>query len=187
MIRPAQPADAPAIAQLILLAMGDALAAKLANSPDREVALQLFERFAAQTGNQYSYSNILVWAQQAEVCGMIMAYNGAQLDELRKPFLHYTRSRLGFTGQPEDETQPGEYYIDCLAVSPAHQGKGIAKKLITALLERAAAIGHHTVGLLVNKGNPKAKKLYIHLGFKVMGDQALLGGVHEHLQYHLEA
>lgn len=181
MIRPAQPSDAPAISRLIILAM-DKLAAKFANSDNEQKQRGLFERFAAQTGNQYSYNNILVWDEAGNVCGMIMAYDGAKLDELRKPFLQYTTTELGFTGQPEDETQPGEYYIDCLAVDAAHQGKGIAKKLLNALLERAAQFNHQNVGLLVSKGNDKAKKLYIDLGFEVMGDKALLGGVHEHLQ-----
>ena len=182
MIRPAQPTDAPAIARLIILAMGK-LAAKFANSDDEQKQRDLFEHFVAVTGNQYSYNNILVWDEAGEVCGMIMAYDGAKLDELRKPFLQYTTTQLGFTGQPEDETLPGEYYIDYLAVNPGHQGKGIAKKLINALFNRTAQLNHQTVGLLVSKGNDKAKKIYIDLGFEVMGDKALLGGVHEHLQY----
>jgi ribosomal protein S18 acetylase RimI-like enzyme len=182
MIRPAQPNDAPAIARLIILAMGK-LAAKFANSDDVQKQQALFERFVTQTGNQYSYNNILVWGEHREVCGIIIAYDGAMLDELRKPFLQYTTTLLGFTGQPEDETQPGEYYIDCLAVDAAHQGKGIAKKLLKALFERAAQLNHQTVGLLVSKGNHKAKKLYTDLGFEVKGDKALLGGFHEHLQH----
>ncbi|MES2268789.1 MAG: GNAT family N-acetyltransferase [Bacteroidota bacterium] len=181
MIRPATPADAPAISRLIVLAMGP-LAAKFANSDDPAKPLELFERFAKLTGNQYSYTNILVWDEQGEAVGMIMAYDGARLNELRKPFLDYTRTQLGFTGTPEDETQPGEYYIDCLAVDPDQQGKGIAKKLFMALFERAAELGHSTVGLLVSKGNDKAKKLYNNLGFEEQGEKRLLGGTHYHLQ-----
>jgi ribosomal protein S18 acetylase RimI-like enzyme len=181
MIRPAQPADAPAVASLIILAMGK-LASKFANSDDNRQQINLFERFASQAGNQYSYNNILVWDEAGDVCGMVMAYDGAKLDELRKPFLEYTTTQLGFIGQIEDETQPGEYYIDCLAVYPSHQGKGIAKRLLSALFDRAAQLNHQTVGLLVSKGNDKAKKLYTDIGFKVMGDKALLGGIHEHLQ-----
>jgi ribosomal protein S18 acetylase RimI-like enzyme len=184
MIRPAQLTDAPTIARLIILAMGK-LAAKFTNSNDEQKQLDLFERFVAQAGNQYSYNNILVWDENGEVCGMIMAYDGAELDKLRKPFLQYTTTQLGFTGQIEDETQPGEYYIDCLAVAPGHQGKGIAKKLTKALFERARNLDHNTVGLLVSKCNHKAKKLYTDLGFEVKGDKTLLGGVHEHLQYTL--
>jgi ribosomal protein S18 acetylase RimI-like enzyme len=53
------------------------------------------------------------------------------------------------------------------------------------LFDRAAELNHQTVGLLVSKGNDKAKKLYTDLGFEVKGDKALLGGVHEHLQYQI--
>jgi ribosomal protein S18 acetylase RimI-like enzyme len=181
MIRPAQPADAHAIAGLILLAMGR-LAAKFANSDEHGKQVALFERFVAKTGNQYSYQNILVWDKAGEICGMIIAYDGGRLAELRTPFLQYITTQLGFNGELEDETGAGEYYIDCLAVAPAHQAQGIAKKLFKALFERAAKLGHDTVGLLVSKGNDKAKKLYIDLGFVVQGDKTLLGGVHEHLQ-----
>jgi len=184
MIRQATPADATTISHLIVLAMGP-LAAKFANSDDAAKPLELFERFAKLTGNQYSYANILVWDEHGEAVGMIMAYDGAKLDELRRPFLNYTRTNLGFTGTPEDETQPGEYYIDCLAVLPGHQGKGIAKKLITALFDRAKELGHSTIGLLVDKGNHKAKKLYTDLGFVEQGEKQLLGGTHYHLQKNL--
>lgn len=182
MIRHATPFDAPLIAQLILLAMGKPLAGKFANSNDPVVAEALFTRFAGLTGNQYSYENVLLYEEEGAICGMIIAYDGAKLDQLRSPFLEYTRTHLGFTGQPEDETQSGEFYIDCLSVFPQYQGKGIARSLIKALFEHAANLGHHTVGLLVSKGNEKARKLYFGLGFEIVGEQSLLGGVHFHLQ-----
>jgi ribosomal protein S18 acetylase RimI-like enzyme len=134
--------------------------------------------------NQYSYENVLLWEENGAICGMIAAYDGAKLDELRNPILNSIRgTQLGFTGTPEDETQSGEFYIDCLSVFPQYQGKGIAKSLIKALFETSyAELGHRTVGLLVSKGNDKAKKLYTGLGFEVVGEQALLGGRHYHLQ-----
>lgn len=183
MIRPALTSDAPAIAQLIILAMGNRWAGKFANSDDPAVITALFERFAALTANPYSYQNILVWNEGNNIAGMIIGYDGARLDELRSPFLDYSRAQLGFEGTPEDETQSGEFYIDCLAVFPQYQGKGIAKELIKALFKHAAYLGHSTVGLLVSKSNDKAKKLYTGLGFTVVGEKALLGGRHYHLQY----
>jgi ribosomal protein S18 acetylase RimI-like enzyme len=184
MIRQALPHDAPDIAKLILPAMGS-LAAKFANTEDTVKQLQLFERFVGEEGNQYSYHNILVWEEDNTVCGMIIGYNGGRLDALRKPFLQYIQTQLGFTGTPEDETQTGEYYIDCLSVSPQHQGKGIAKKLISALFQHAAQLGYQKAGLLVSKGNDKARKLYTTLGFEIQGEKTLLGGLHYHLQYSL--
>ncbi|WP_374950976.1 GNAT family N-acetyltransferase [Mucilaginibacter sp.] len=183
MIRPAVTSDAKQVAPLILLALGN-LAGKFANSEDKAVQLELFERFIALDGNQYSYKNILVW-DDGGVCGMVMAYDGALLDNLRQPFLQYTRTNLGFTGQPEDETQAGELYIDCLAVDPGQQGKGIAKKLLNALIDKAKKSDMPAVGLLVDKENNKAKQLYESIGFKVQGEKTLLGGIHYHLQYSL--
>jgi ribosomal protein S18 acetylase RimI-like enzyme len=185
MTRPATPADAIVISKLIQLAMGMPLAGKFANSNDPAVIDALFTRFAGLKGNQYSYENILLYEEDNAICGAIVAYDGGKLDELRTPFLTYTRAELGFSGTPEDETQPGEYYIDCLAVFPQYQGKGIAKTLIRALFERAASLGYNNVGLLVSKGNEKAQKLYAGLGFEVVGEKGLLGGRHYHLQKQL--
>lgn len=183
MIRPAKINDAPQVARLIMLAMGP-LAGKFANSSSDTEIHELFTHFVTQPANQYSYNNILVWEEDDALAGMIMAYDGGQLDQLRAPFLKYIRSERGFAGDIEDETAAGEYYIDCLAVSPDYQGKGIAKELIAAMVDHAQELGHNTVGLLVSKDNDGAKKLYTSLGFEQVGEQALLGGYHYHMQYH---
>lgn len=83
--------------------------------------------------------------------GMINCYNGADLKILRAPFLEYIRSVYDVTVHPEDETQPGEYYIDCLGVYPEHQGKDIGKNLIAGLAEHATAKCCDVLGLLVKK------------------------------------
>jgi len=184
MIRPALPADAPVIAQLIILAMGD-LAAKFVNGHNAEQALPLFERFAALTGNQYSFENTLIWEDETGVAGMISGYNGEDLNKLRRPFLEYIVIKYGVVHQIEDETQTGEYYIDCLAVFPGYRGKGIAKKLIKALCDKAASANFNNVGLLVVKSNPNAKKLYIELGFSTVDERTFVGDVYDHLQYQM--
>ncbi|RFZ90397.1 GNAT family N-acetyltransferase [Mucilaginibacter conchicola] len=184
MIRPATTADAQQIAPLILLAMGP-LAAKFANSDDVKIQTHLFVHFIMQNSNQYSYQNILVDEDEGEINGMIIAYDGALLDELRRPFLNHITQKLGFTGTPEDETQAGEYYIDCLAVLPHKQGLGTGRKLIKALCDKIAAEGHLIAGLLVS--NPDAKRLYESMGFKVQNTITLLGGNHEHLHLKLNA
>lgn len=182
MIRPATQADAKPITPLILLAMGP-LAARFANSENVEVQTELFTRFVAQSGNQYSYNNALVDEDDGEITGMIIAYDGAKLQQLRRPFVDYIIQKHGFKGMPEDETQAGEYYIDCLAVTTNKQGRGIGRKLIKAMCDRIAADGYHTVGLLVS--DPEAKRLYESLGFKLQNTVTLLGKKHDHLQLKL--
>jgi len=181
MIREALPADAPELGKLIILAMND-LAAKFVGSSDPNDAVPLFQKFAAFPANQYSYENTLVYEDEDGICGMINAYDGAHLDALRSPFLAYLDKTYGFKHSPEDETQPGEYYLDCISVSPRKQGKGIGKELIKAMIDHAVSRAQHTLGLLVNKDNPKAEKLYASLGFKTIEEIDFMGGRYFHMQ-----
>lgn len=186
MIREARVNDAPEIAKLIILAMDD-LAAKFVGTDDPYDAVPLFEKFAASPANQYSYENILVYEDQGVVGGMISAYDGAQLEALRAPFLAYLETAYGFKHNPEDETEPGEYYIDCVSVSPDKQGKGIGKELIKAMIVHAENHEQYTLGLLVNKENPQARKLYENLGFKIAEEKDFMGGRYFHMQYKVES
>ncbi|WEK17447.1 MAG: N-acetyltransferase [Candidatus Pedobacter colombiensis] len=180
MIREALPSDANKIAKLIIQAMDD-LAAKFIGATDPYEAIPLFERFAGLPGNQYSYENILLYVEEGEICGMISAYDGADLEMLRAPFLAYIEQTYGLKHVLEAETQAGEYYLDCISVAPGKQGKGIGKELIKAMLDYAVA-HHHIIGLLVSKENPKAEKLYANLGFKVIRERDFMGGQYFHMQ-----
>jgi len=159
------------------------LANKFVKNPND--ALQLFERFTALPANQYSYENMLVW-DDGGVQGLICGYDGAALHRLRDPFLNYIKLNEGITIVPEDETQPGEFYIDCLAVFPHNQGKGFGRKLITALKNYAASYNFKKLGLLVNVRNPDAKKLYLKTGFEVIDKRTFIGDTYEHLQLNID-
>lgn len=181
MIRPAVPADAALIARLIIHAMGD-LALKFVGQPDPLKAIPLFEHFAALPGNQYSYENILVYEDESGICGFISGYDGANLNLLRSPFLKYITSNYGFKAEPEDETQPGEYYIDCISVAANKQGHGIGKKLINSLIEQLKTTKHAQAGLLVSLDNPNAERLYTKLGFEIVNERQFMGGHYYHMQ-----
>jgi ribosomal protein S18 acetylase RimI-like enzyme len=179
MIRPALPEDAPVVAPLLVLAMGH-IAGIFARSENYEEAIPFFRAFFEADNNQYSYVNTLVFEDEKSVVGSITGYNGAQLHELRKPVLdRLHESDPDFT--PEDETEAGEFYIDCVNVHPEHQGKGIGKKLILAFCDKAASLGHERVGLIVDKVNPQAKRLYENLGFEIAGEKDFLGHRYFHM------
>lgn len=183
-IRSAKPEDAKALARFIILAM-DELALKFTNSLTYDYAYQVFERFASLPDNQYSYDNFLVYEENSEVMGGILAYDGGKLAELRKPFLDFIRMNYDFVGTPEDETEAGEIYLDTVSVFPEHQGKGIGQKLIQALIEQSRECGFSKVGLLVETNNPSARRLYERIGFQVAGPKSLLGGTYAHMIYSL--
>ena len=82
----------------------------------------------------------------------------------------------------DDETQEGELYLDSLAVDSNHRRKGIATMLLNAATERARRLGIPAVGLLVDKGNPNAERLYTAIGFRYVNDTEWGGHPMRHLQ-----
>ena len=59
----------------------------------------------------------------------------------------------------------GNYYINSIAVLPEFRRRGIARKMLTAVLEEAAKKRAKKVRLDVIKDNLPARSLYEHLGF----------------------
>lgn len=173
MIRPARKEDASVVVPLLFQAMKE-IAVKLAGTKDPRA---VFEYFFQQEVNQYSYKNTLVYEDEGGIGGMILSYDGGDLDLLRDPVLDYLQH--GFV--PERETGTGEYYLDSIAVAPGSQGKGIGKQLIAAAMEKAKAEGHFHVGLLVDVNNPDALRLYERLGFEAVEQREFAGGYYKHM------
>lgn len=179
MIRPAKPEDAAAVAPLMILAMGH-IAGIFARSEKHEDAIPFFDAFFRQDNNQYSYVNTLVFENESGVVGSVTGYDGKLLRTLRQPILEELhKSDPGFS--PNDETEAGEYYLDCVNVHPSQQGKGIGKLLIAAFCEHTCKLGYQRVGLIVDLENPAAKKLYEKLGFTVAGKKEFMGHQYEHM------
>ncbi|MFW0717621.1 GNAT family N-acetyltransferase [Pedobacter sp. N23S346] len=183
MIRKAKPSDSKFVVPLIIQAMGE-LAGKFANSNDSDIIFNLFEYFFQQKENQYSYQNTLVFTSDDEILGAINAYDGAQLYLLRKPLLDYLETQGNAQKlSVAQETEEGEFYIDTVSVKPEAQGKGIGKLLIYAAIDWAKELNHRQVGLLVEKNNPGALKLYQKIGFYIKNDKTFLGGEYHHMVY----
>lgn len=181
-IRQASPEDHQQVSPLIVQAMED-LACTFVNSKDPKKAYPLFDYFFQQPDNQYSFENALVYEENGQIVGSIIAYDGAFLPKYRKPFLEYIAAHYNVRDLViENETMKGEIYIDTLSVNPSFQGKGIGKKLLGAIQIKAKAEGHKKIGLLVDFKNPNAKKLYSALGYKSVGSKQLGDGIYEHLQ-----
>ncbi|MCD8282422.1 MAG: GNAT family N-acetyltransferase [Prevotella sp.] len=185
-IIPADPSQAPDIARLIMHAMNYECCLYFVGEGH---TLADFERIMTSLVrsdcSQYSYRNTLVAVDTGgEVCGICVAYDGGQLHYLRRAFIKIMREECGrdFSGIA-DETAAGELYIDSLAVREDMRGKGIATALLRATIDRARTARMPAVGLLVDKGNPRAECLYTRLGFTYINDSAWGGHPMRHLQY----
>jgi len=179
MIRPATPSDAEQVGPLFILSMGH-IAGIFANSDRYEDAIPFFEKFFRQRDNQYSYANTLVFEEENRIKGSVTGYDGALLHVLRQPVLDELRkNKPDFT--PDDETEAGEFYLDCIHVDKNAQGKGIGKKLIAAFCQKALSLGYDRVGLIVDRENPEAKRFYTNLGFQVSGEKDFMGHTYFHM------
>lgn len=182
-IRRAKIEDQHAVVPLILSAMED-IVYNFIQKQDYQEATQFIADMYSSKGNQYSFENTWVVETNSQILAAGIVYNGADLQKLRTPIQKYIESKYGHPFQPEDETQAGEYYIDCVGVHPLSQGKGIGSALFQFFIQEYVENQNQTLGLLVENNNPQAKKLYLKLGFKVINECTLTGKKMEHLQYH---
>ncbi|MCX7546725.1 N-acetyltransferase [Xanthomarina sp. F1114] len=181
-IRKAKPEDAEVIAICMMLAMEDFVFQFIGENSTKK-GTEFLELLISKKANQYSFENCWVAENDGEVIAAANIYDGTKLIELRAPVAKAIKSMFDIDFNPEDETQPGEFYIDCVGVNPSQQGQGIGSKIFQFLIDEYVYNRNKTIGLLVDKDNPNAKKLYLKLGFQVMGEKTLTGKKLEHLQF----
>jgi ribosomal protein S18 acetylase RimI-like enzyme len=180
-IRKALKDDSASISSILMLASGEVMC-KFIGEQSPIKAEEFLCTFVKSEQNQYSYTNCYVAVEKDVIIGAILVYDGARLHELRKPVLDHIHANFDPELHVEDETQAGEYYIDSIGVSPLHQGKGVGSQLLKLVIQEKVISEGLTLGLLVDKQNPSAKKLYLRLGFKHVGEKKLLGLSLTHLQ-----
>ncbi|MGV8813024.1 MAG: GNAT family N-acetyltransferase [Gelidibacter sp.] len=180
-IRKAILEDSDAIATYLLLAMED-IVCEFIGQNDPKKAKEFLLHFVQKENNQYSYQNCFVVEGDHQIIAAVNIYDGSELKRLRAPIIQYIETHFSKVFNPEDETQPGEFYIDSLGVNPNHQGKGIGAKLLQFLIHYYVTQNDKAIGLLVEESNPNAKRLYLKLGFEPVGEKMLVGNKLLHLQ-----
>lgn len=181
--RPAQREDAAQIAPIMLLAMEE-IVYYFIGEEHKDKAIALLTLFIERTDNQYSYKHIMVAEEEGQLLGQICLYDGAHLEELRQPVLDFLAENYKINlPTAEKETQAGEIYLDTIAVSPQAQGKGIGKMLLGSAIKEYVEKQGKVLGLLVDRANPAAKKLYLNMGFELVKPVTIFQKEMEHLQY----
>lgn len=176
--------DAPLIARSIIAGVGEEICRDFAGKNHTiDDVERMFTELARRTDSQYSYLNTLVAVDDDGVAvGACISYDGAKLEELRRPFFEAVSRVLGKDmTNVDDETDPSEFYIDTLAVLPAYRKQGIATALLKASIEKASQAGK-PAGLLVEKENHRARRLYESIGFRQVGERPFAYVLMDHLQ-----
>ena len=178
-IRQATINDAPFIAEIVAMAIGDE---KILHDYCGENPLEVLQAIAASPNTQYSYQNTLIATNEKDSSiGAIVGYDGANLNKLRKATLQIVKEMADKCPQIADETE-GEFYIDSLAVLPAYRSKGVATQLISAICLKAFAEGHEKVGLIADLENISAIEFYKNKGFQPVGPKTFFTHEMIHLQ-----
>ena len=195
-IREARPEEAGRIADLIIMAMTEECCLHFCG-PDHDIDdfRRVMTSLVARTDTQYSYLNTLVAIEETApvpgvsapgcIVGICVSYDGALLHQLRQAFIDAAIKEWGMDHSAiPDETQAGELYLDSLAVNPAYRGRGIARLLLEASVEKSKRMNLPSTGLLVDVGNPRAEALYNKVGFRYAGTNSWGGHDMRHYVLH---
>ena len=183
-ITKATPLQAVDIAHLIMMAMTDECCLNFCGEGHGlDDFFRMMSALVLREDSQYSYRNTLVAVDNGRVVGIAVSYDGSRLHELRQAFIDEALRHIGVNHSGmDDETQPGELYLDSLAVLPEYRRQGIAKRLLKATKMKADMMNLPCVGLLVDKGNPVGESLYASAGFRYVNDSQWGGHPMKHLQ-----
>ena len=162
-IRDARPSDAPFLADCILAGMhfadfdsdnkADALLANLTQCEGREDTL-------------YSYSRTRIAEVDGKPAGALLSYPGELYKTLRdRTFREFWPAFFTEFNTDETETDPGEYYLDSLAVHPEYRRMGIGRALLEDGIKIGLSQGFTQIALVADAGMPHLINLYASIGF----------------------
>lgn len=181
MIRKAEKKDVEFVIPLILVILKDMELAFLIKHGDA-VTLEVLRQGFITEDYRYSYRRAIVEEEEGEVVGVVFGYPNTDEPIIDHALSHILKN-MGHDGSEklftDPETFDNEWYLDTLSVRSDQRGKGLGSKLIEALPD---FIDSKVIGLNVDQGNPRAKKLYTKLGFKTVGNIAISGHDYEHMQ-----
>lgn len=171
-VRPAQPGD-PAAA--LLHASAASYYDAFAGSTARAVSLLAF--LYPHAGHSAGYDVCLVAERDGELAGAMSAFPAEDAGRYARRFVSLALRRLPPGAWPSairhlraaarvsPNPPAGSWYIDGLAVAPAHRRQGIAGILLDAAGEQARREGAEVLALDTGVENEQAQALYERAGF----------------------
>lgn len=167
-LRKALPTDALFIAQNVLRALHIE-----ETNPEHINHLAMI---SSRQDTLYSWKNAVIALYDGVPAGLMVAYDGARYRQMRDITFPMIRMYVGdHYQQMDDETGPGEFYLDSLAVLPEYRRKGIASALIKELFRLRDAAGISLATIAVHPDNDSAYRLYLANGFHYAGVISVFG------------
>jgi ribosomal protein S18 acetylase RimI-like enzyme len=122
-----------------------------------------------------SYENVIVAEVDGKVKGMAFTYHSRHhqiTDDMRKfiPAKRLKNLESFYATRVEDSL-----YLDTLAVDQDLRGRGVGKKLMQMIRQKALDMGFDRLSLIVSTNNDAALGLYRKLGFEVVKEVPMQG------------
>ncbi|KKG12217.1 MULTISPECIES: GNAT family N-acetyltransferase [unclassified Methanosarcina] len=177
-IRQAKIEDADEAAELICMAWEEC-AYVLVGSTNRKAVQEVIKKFYKQPDNILSYQNIDVAEGRNGIAGLVLSFPSDHFPRLNKLLVEklpklYKSNATDYRGKvipmlKTKEAEPGEYYIDSLAVYPQYRACGVGSRLLKAATLKSHKLGISRTSLIVKPENTEALKLYKKHGYSVRG------------------
>ncbi|MDH6365305.1 GNAT superfamily N-acetyltransferase [Enterococcus sp. PF1-24] len=184
MIRFAKKEDEASVIQLLMTIFYDMDLPFLQKYGEKMTRQMLFSAME-HPDFRYHYQRGIVKEVDQQVVGIAFGYQHEVEAMIDLPFAEVLQAKqlpASDNLYTEPETFPNEWYLDTLAVHQDYQGQGIGSELLTAVNQLAIKAEKPLLGLNVDQGNPKAKKLYQRLGFEVVGEIKIASHWYDHMQ-----
>lgn len=167
LIRPAEPDDAPSLARLIVMAGGGVYEFLLHGlAPGMAIEDMLVPGLAGRTGS-FSHRHVTVAEVAGHIVGLAHAY---PVDWMKmQDFAGLPPDRIEHMADFHVTQDWGSYFLSALAVEPTHRRRGIARRLLARVYDRAREGGFDRLSMHVWADNGAARALYAAEGFTERG------------------
>lgn len=164
-IRDARPSDAPFLAKCIMAGMHFYDFAT-PHPEDTEIYNSLVD---CERGTDLLYSHVRTRVAEVDgvAVGSLLSYPGdIYRDMLVKTFRKIWPGFFQRKEPSDQEADPGEYYLDSLAVVPEYRGRGIGRALMRDGIQKGISLGYDRITLVVDSDMPELAALYETVGFR---------------------
>ena len=171
LIRPATPADAKALAELINFA-GEGLPLYLWDKMKEpgETAWDAGRRRARRESGAFSYRNAVVAERAGRVVAGLVSYRIAE-----EPTAIDGDTPGMFVPLIELENLAlGSWYVNVLAVYPLHRGRGLGHQLLEVAAEQARENASRGESIIVSDANTGARRLYERCGYRTIAQRPMV-------------
>ncbi len=160
--RPARREDAVLLAELVNFA-GEGLPLYLWEklAAGGETAWDIGRQRAARDEGSFSWRNATVIEDGGEPAGCLIGYALPDRPEV----LSADMPAMFVPLQELENLAPGTWYVNVLAVTPAHRNKGLGRKLLARADEIGRSLGTRGMSVVVSDANTGARRLYERCGY----------------------